>query len=179
MGTVTAIFVAPSAEARMKEIDTAELEAGRGIVGDRYHAGSGTWSKPGEEHLDRRQVTLIESEAVAAVVRDYHTAFEASDSRRNIVTRDVALNHLVGTEFTVGSARLRGIKLCEPCNHLERLVGQPIRSPLLHRGGLNCEVLEGGTVRVGDPVRVQNPPSYGVTEPISMVQAVGTMSERR
>ena len=152
MGTVAAIFVAPSAEAPMKEILTAELQAGLGIVGDRYHAGAGTWSKPGDEHIAKRQVTLIESEAIDAVVRDFNIAIEASDSRRNIVTRDVALNHLVGAEFTVGSARLRGIKLCEPCTHLERLAGQPIRNPLLHRGGLNCEIVEGGTISVGDTV---------------------------
>jgi MOSC domain-containing protein YiiM len=157
MGTVTAIFVAPAAEEPMKEIAIAELEAGLGIVGDRYHAGAGTWSKPGEEHRDRRQVTLIESEAVDAVVRDFNIAFDPSDSRRNIVTRDVALNHLVGKEFTVGSARLRGVKLCEPCNHVERLAGKPVRSALVHRGGLNCEVLEGGTVRVGDAVDVGLP----------------------
>jgi MOSC domain-containing protein YiiM len=155
MGTVTAIFVAPSAEAAMTPIATAELQAGLGIVGDRYHAGVGTWSKPGEEHIAKRQVTLIESEAVDAIVRDYNIAFEAKDSRRNILTRNVALNHLVGAEFTVGSARLRGIKLCEPCTHLERLVGQPIRNSLLHRAGLNCEILEGGTVRVGDAVSTQ------------------------
>lgn len=154
MGTVTAIFIAPSAQAPMEEIATAELEAGRGIVGDRYHAGAGTWSKPGEEHRDRRQVTLIESEAVEAVGRDYRVAVTAQLTRRNIVTRGVALNHLVGAVFTVGSARLRGVKLCEPCGHLERVGGVPIRQPLVHRGGLNCEVLETGTVKVGDTVEV-------------------------
>jgi MOSC domain-containing protein YiiM len=155
MGTVAAIFVAPSAEAPMKEIMTADLQAGLGIVGDRYHAGEGSWSTPGEEHIPKRQVTLIEAEAVDAIVRDYNIAFEAKDSRRNILTRNVALNHLVGEEFTVGSARLRGIKLCEPCSHLERLVGHPIRNPLLHRGGLNCEILESGTIHVGDAVNAQ------------------------
>lgn len=150
MGTVSAIFVAPSAEAPMQEITTARIVAGRGIVGDRYYDGAGTWSKPGEEHRDRRHVTLIEWEAVAAVTRDYDIAFEAIDSRRNILTRDVALNHLVGTEFVVGSVRLRGIKLCEPCAHLERVAGKPIRRPMVHRGGLNCAVLESGTVEIGD-----------------------------
>jgi MOSC domain-containing protein YiiM len=154
MGTVTAIFIAPSAEAPMEEITTARLEAGRGIVGDRYHAGAGTWSKPGEQYLDRRNVTLIEWEAVAAVARDYNIAFEARDTRRNILTRDVALNHLIGAEFTIGSVRLRGIKLCEPCAHLERVSGKAIRKPLVHRGGLNCAVLESGTVQIGDAISV-------------------------
>ena len=158
MGSVTAIFIAPAAQAPMEEITTAELEAGRGIVGDRYHAGAGTWSKAGEEHLNRRHVTLIEAEAVEAVARDYGVPVDARITRRNIVTRGVALNHLVGMEFTVGSVRLRGVKLCEPCGHLERLAGLPIRQPLVHRGGLNCEVLETGRVEVGDlvdaPVRL-------------------------
>jgi MOSC domain-containing protein YiiM len=154
MGTVTAIFIAPSAEAPMEEITTARIVAGRGIVGDRYYAGAGTWSNPGEEHKDRRHVTLIEWEAVQAVARDYNIPLEAIDSRRNILTRDIALNHLVGTEFMVGSVRLRGIKLCEPCSHLERVSGKPIRKPLVHRGGLNCAVLESGTVHVGDTISV-------------------------
>jgi MOSC domain-containing protein YiiM len=158
MGTVTAIFIAPSAEAPMEELAAADLEAGRGIVGDRYHTGVGTWSKPGQEHLNRRHVTLIESEAVDAVARDYHIPFGAKDSRRNIVTRGVALNHLVGAEFSVGSVRLRGIKLCEPCSHMEGLAGQPVRKPLVHRGGLNCEVLKTGTIRVGDSVEVVGGP---------------------
>ena len=152
MGTVIAIFIAPSAEAPMEEVAAADLEAGRGIVGDRYHAGAGTWSKPGQEHIDRRHVTLIESEAVEALARDYDIPFAPQDSRRNIVTRGVALNHLVGAEFSVGSVLLRGVKLCEPCAHMERLAGKPVRKPLVHRGGLNCEVLETGTIRVGDAV---------------------------
>jgi MOSC domain-containing protein YiiM len=154
MGSVTAIFIARSAQAPMEEVAAAELEAGRGIVGDRYHAGVGTWSKAGQEHLNRRHVTLIEAEAVEAVARDYGVALAARFSRRNIVTRGVALNHLVGVEFNVGSVRLRGVKLCEPCGHLERLADLPIRQPLVHRGGLNCEVLETGRVEVGDPVEV-------------------------
>jgi MOSC domain-containing protein YiiM len=154
MAAVTAIFIARSATAPMEQIEVADVEAGRGIVGDRYHAGAGTWSKPGEEHRDRRQLTLIESEAVDAVARDYGIALWAGSTRRNVVTRGISLNHLVGVEFTVGSARLRGVKLCEPCGHLEQVSGQLIRKPLVHRGGLNCEVLETGRIEVGAPIHV-------------------------
>ena len=156
MASVTAIFIARSAQAPMESIAVADVEAGRGIIGDRYHAGAGTWSKPGEEHLDRRQVTLVESEAVEAVARDYGIALGADLTRRNIVTRGIALNHLVGAEFTVGSVRLRGVKLCEPCAHLERVAGQLIRRPLVHRGGLNCEVLTTGRVEIGDTIAVSS-----------------------
>lgn len=153
MGTVSAIYMAPSATKPMEETSTALVEVGRGIVGDRYHAATGTFSRPGREHEDGRQITLIEAEAVAAVARDYEIAFGPADSRRNVVTRDVALNHLVDADFTVGTVRLRGIKLCEPCAHLEQLLGHPVRDPLLHRGGLNCQVLEGGTITVGDALQ--------------------------
>jgi MOSC domain-containing protein YiiM len=153
MGSISAIYVAPSAAKPMEEAHTALVEAGRGIVGDRYHAATGTFSRPGREHEDRRQITLIESEAIAAVARDYDIAFEPRDSRRNLVTRGVALNHLVGAEFVIGTVRLRGIKLCEPCAHLEKVTGLPVRDPLRHRGGLNCEVVEGGTISVGDTVQ--------------------------
>ena len=89
-----------------------------------------------------------------AVARDYGIALWAGSTRRNIVTRGISLNHLVGVEFTVGSVHLRGVKLCEPCGHLEQVSGQPIRKPLVHRGGLNCEVLETGRIEVGAPIHV-------------------------
>lgn len=154
MGSVSAIFVTQSAAAPMRPVDTAQLEAGLGIVGDRYHAGAGTWSRPGREHDAGRQVTLIEAEAVEAVAREHDLAFAPRDARRNIVTRGVALNDLVGAEFTVGRVRLRGIELCEPCSHLQDLVGDPVLEPLVHRGGLRCDVLDTGTVRVGDTLTV-------------------------
>jgi MOSC domain-containing protein YiiM len=152
MGTVTAIFITSSATTPMASVASATLEAGRGIVGDRYHAGVGTWSETGSSGDGRRHVTLIEAESIAAVAHDYGVALEPSATRRNIVTRDVALNHLVGAEFFLGAVRLRGVKLCEPCNHLQRVSGLQIRAALVHRAGLNCEVLTTGIVRVSDPV---------------------------
>jgi MOSC domain-containing protein YiiM len=95
---------------------------------------------------------LIESEAVEALRRDYEIEFEAGMSRRNIVTRGVPLNHLVGREFRVGEVVLRGLKLCEPCGHLEQLTGVRVREGLVHRGGLRAQVLNEGTIRPGDPI---------------------------
>jgi MOSC domain-containing protein YiiM len=82
---------------------------------------------------------------------------DAIETRRNILTRGVALNHLVGREFRVGEALLRGITLCEPCNHLDELAGREVSPAFVHRGGLNAEVLEGGTVRVGDAIEPAAP----------------------
>jgi MOSC domain-containing protein YiiM len=101
-----------------------------------------------------REVTLIEAEAIEALPRDEGVAFEASESRRNLVTRGVALNHLVGREFRVGSVPLRGIRLCEPCVHLESLTRPGVKAGLTHRGGLRAQLLGDGEIRVGDPVDV-------------------------
>ena len=75
------------------------------------------------------------------------------ETRRNVVTRNVALNHLVGREFQLGNVKVRGIRLCEPCEHLEGIVGRPVIKGLRHRGGLRAQILTEGLIRVGDPVR--------------------------
>ena len=147
-GRVEAIFVASEGEGPMVARDSVHAVPGRGLEGDRYFTGAGSFSNkvsPG------RQVTLIEAEAVDALRRD-GIEVDASDTRRNIVTRSVPLNHLVDREFSVGEVRLRGVKLCEPCAHLERVSGMRLKDPLVHRGGLNAEVLTEGIVRVGDIV---------------------------
>jgi MOSC domain-containing protein YiiM len=90
---------------------------------------------------------------VTAAQRDYDLAVSAGDTRRNILTEGVALNHLVGQEFSVGGARLRGIALCEPCSHLDEVVGRRISPAFVHRGGLRAEILDGGPIRVGDSVQ--------------------------
>jgi MOSC domain-containing protein YiiM len=120
--------------------------AGRGLQGDRYFDDAR--DEPG------RQLTLIEAEALDALARDYGCALEPGASRRNIVTRGVALNHLVGREFRVGAATLRGVKLCEPCGHLAKLTVPAVKTGLVHRGGLRAEIVAGGTIRLGDAVEV-------------------------
>jgi MOSC domain-containing protein YiiM len=95
---------------------------------------------------------LIESEAIEALKRDYGIELQPGDSRRNIVTRGVPLNHLVGCEFKIGAVTLRGIELCEPCAHLQKLTQQGVVRGLVHRGGLNAEILTDGLIRPGDAV---------------------------
>lgn len=152
IGRVVGIYVAPQAGNPMTAKEAVTAERGHGLVGDRYHGGAGTWSG-GNRSGPGRQVTLIERETVEAIRRDRDLDLTAADTRRNLVTAGVALNHLVGREFTAGQVRLRGIKLCEPCRHLEQVTGKPVRAPLVHRGGLNAEVVADGVIKCGDPVR--------------------------
>jgi MOSC domain-containing protein YiiM len=96
---------------------------------------------------------LIEIEAVEGLERDYQIGLDPEQLRRNIVTRGIPLDHLVGAEFTVGEVRLRGTRLCEPCTHLERLTRKGLMRAMVHRGGLRADIVAGGTIRVRDPVR--------------------------
>ena len=133
----------------MDRVDSIRAVAGRGVEGDRYFLRPGTYSqKDGPD----REITLIETEALEALARDYELTLDASESRRNVATRDVALNHLVGRTFRVGEATIRGLRLCEPCGHMERLCGKPVRPGLVHRGGLRAEILSDGVIRIGDPI---------------------------
>ena len=153
-GSVVAVFLA--AEGGGVPVETPEVNAvaGRGLEGDRYFAGVGTFMKAGVGPEPRQEVTFIESEAIEAARRDYEVPLGLGEPRRNVVTRGVPLNHLVGREFTVGEVRLRGIKLCEPCVHMESLSRPGARQALLHRGGLRAQILESGTIRAGDPISV-------------------------
>src|SRR2546427_3790531 len=148
-GEVVSIHIAPKAEDPMRSVRTVRAVAGKGLEGDRYFRASGTYSdRPGPA----REITLIESEAVAAMARDNELAISPGDARRNVVTRGVPLNHLVGQEFLVGDVRLRGIRLGEPCSHLGGLTRPGVLAGLIHPGGLRAQILVGGEIRVGDPI---------------------------
>ncbi|MBI3975527.1 MAG: MOSC domain-containing protein [Armatimonadetes bacterium] len=135
----------------MRAVEAVLAVPGRGLEGDRYFAQAGTFSpKPAPD----RDVTVIEVEAIEALARDHGITLAPGESRRNILTRGVALNHLVNREFRVGAVTLRGLRLCDPCSHLERLTRPGVRKALIHRGGLRCQILGEGTIRVGDPVEV-------------------------
>ena len=99
-----------------------------------------------------REITLIEIEAVEALARENNIQIEPGVARRNLVTRGVPLNHLVGREFQVGGVRLRGTRLCEPCQYLEGLTIKGLMAGLIHRGGLRANILSSGTIRVGDSI---------------------------
>ena len=149
-GRVESIHLATAAEAAMRSVAEVTAIAGVGLEGDRYAARTGSFSaKP----KLGRQITLIEAEAIEALQRELGLVLASGETRRNIITRGIALNHLVDREFTVGAVRLRGWELCEPCSDLARMTGKPqLLAGLVHRGGLRAEILEGGVIRVGDLV---------------------------
>lgn len=123
--------------------------AGKGLEEDRYFKQIGSYShNPGPD----REVTLIEVEAIEAMKREYGVDIKPEDSRRNIATRGVPLNHLVGRDFRVGEVTLRGIRLCEPCGHMAEMTHKEVLRGLVHRGGLRAQILKSGMIRVGDTV---------------------------
>jgi MOSC domain-containing protein YiiM len=148
MGTVEAIYIAGTATGPTTAMDAVLAIPGVGLDGDRYALKQGTFYKPDPD----RELTLIEAEAIEALHREDGIELAAGDARRNIVTRGVALNHLVGKEFTIGGVRIRGIRLCEPCSHLQKVTGKPVIKGLLHRGGLRAQILSEGTIHAGDEV---------------------------
>ena len=148
-GTLISIHIAPDAKAPTVWLEQVRAVPGAGLEGDRYYRRQGTFYKPEPDF----ELTLIESEALEALARDYHVRLEAGESRRNLVTRDVPLNHLIDREFSIGEVRVRGIRLCEPCNHLQAVCGKTVIPGLRHRGGLRAQIVSEGLIRAGDPIR--------------------------
>jgi MOSC domain-containing protein YiiM len=125
-------------------VDTVRALAGRGLEGNRYffdgNAPSGT------------ALTLIAAEAVEALEREHGISIEPRESRRNVVTRGIDVNALVGKRFRVGNVECQGIELCEPCTTLQAMTQPGIIKGLAHRGGLNVDILGDGEISVGDTV---------------------------
>ena len=149
-GAVHSIHIAPVASEPTVSVEEAHAVPGKGLEGDRYFSGDGSFS---EKSGPDREITLIEIETIQALERDYKLKLSPGDARRNIVTRGVPLNHLVGIEFSVGEVTLRGIRLNEPCNHLASLTDEKVKPGLVHRGGLRAQILSEGVIRPGDTIR--------------------------
>jgi ADP-ribose pyrophosphatase YjhB (NUDIX family) len=143
VGLVEHVHLASTAGAPTSAVVEAEAVAGVGLRGDRYADGAGYW----RDGRVSRDLTLVEGEVV-----DELPGVAPGELRRNVTTRGVSLNDLVGSTFWVGEALCRGTELCEPCRHLEELTGKPLLRPLVHRGGLRARILSGGILRVGDDV---------------------------
>lgn len=149
-GSVLEIWLAGAAAEPMRRVPSVDAVAGRGLAGDRYALGGGTWARyPDLE----KQVTLIDRDDVAAVAAETASDLAPGDTRRNIVTTGMDLPQLVGRWFAVGDALLFGMKRCPPCTHLERLTGVRLVKAMAHRGGINAAVFAGGRIHEGDPVR--------------------------
>lgn len=148
-GSVVSIHVAPVSGEAMQSVAEVHAVPGKGLEGDRYFNQTGTFWKDEPDY----ELTLIEVEAFEGMQRESGLDLQPSEGRRNIVTRGVPLNHLVGQEFRVGDIRLKGVRLAEPCQHLAKISGRSgILGGLIHRGGLRAQILTDGLIRVGDAV---------------------------
>lgn len=143
-GAIEGIFVAAGAGAPPQALNEVRALRGLGLDGDRHVSGAGTFPSG----LPGSALTLIEAE----VCESFAPPLEPNEHRRNVVTRGIDLNRLVGHEFTLGDVRCRGMRLCEPCTVVERYASRPVLRALVHRGGLRADILDDGEIRVGDAV---------------------------
>lgn len=150
-GEVVAIHIAAGAGQPMRGLDSVEAVAGEGLLGDRYLEGNGFYSATPTDP-GARELTLIAEEALAAVFAETGIALNPAEHRRNITTRAIDLDHLLGKRFRIGEAVCEGVRPCPPCNHLEDVTGKAVMPPLVHRGGLRARIVTGGTIRVGDRI---------------------------
>ena len=148
---VVSIFTAPEAEAPMEVLESVEAIQGQGLKGDRYFKNEGTFSDTIESPSD--EITLIESEMVEAFNERGGVTLERHAFRRNLLTKGVSLNALVGKTFKVGDVTLKGTRLCEPCNHLATIVHKDVLQ-MVHQAGLRAGIVSSRTIQVGDPIQV-------------------------
>mgnify|MGYP001367354197 FL=1 len=146
MSKVIRLGIAKNSNQQIQEVKKIELLSGKGVVGDRHF----------HEYNDvRSQVTLIESENIDYYNKKFKTDYSYIDFRRNVVTKGVQLNNLVGKKLLIGNVEVQGHDLCRPCKHLEEtLKGEDIIKEFLRRGGLRCEILNSGTVNIEDEIKV-------------------------
>ena len=146
MSKVTRLGIAKDNNQKIQEVESIELLSGKGVVGDRHFH---------ENNDCRNQVTLIESENIDYYNNKFKTDYSYVDFRRNVVTKGIQLNDLVGKKLLIGNVEVQGHDLCRPCKHLEEtLKGQDIIKEFLRRGGLRCEILISGIVAIGDEIKV-------------------------
>lgn len=158
-GRVEAISVAVTAGAPPQAVEAIRALAARGLQGDRHVTGKGTFPSG----LPGSALTLIEAE----VCESFTPPLDAGEHRRNLVTRGIDVNALVGHEFAIGEVLCRGMRLCEPCTVVEGYASRPILRPLVHRGGLRADILTDGVIRIGDRLHAvaDRPPPVGDPEP--------------
>src|SRR5579864_5001039 len=149
-GKLVAIHIGRTKGEPLSAVERVSAVPGQGLTGDRYFFRSGTFS--GGDPSGGRDVTLVEVEAIEAVARETGITLSAAETRRNLATRGVRLNDLVSKRFRIGDVVLEGVRLCEPCAHLESLTRPGVLKAFLHRCGLRANIVEGGELRVGDDI---------------------------
>ena len=155
MSEVIKIGIAKSKSEEIQEVTEINLSAGKGIIGDRnFHEHNE--SKHGDLHKDgRKQLTLIESENIDYYNKKFNLKIPYLNFRRNIVTKGIKLNDLVGKKLIIEKTELRVIDLCRPCKPLQKNLGQEnIIKEFLRRGGLRCEILTSANIKVGDEIKI-------------------------
>ena len=152
MARLLHIHISSATGLNMESHKSASLISGSGIEGDRYQRGTGKYS----DIKDIREVTLIEIETLEALKRDHDITLEPVEHRRNLTTRDVPLNHLVGKRFRVGEVVLLGGRLNTPCRYLNLVTKKDVCDLLEHRSGLNCSIFKSGKVTIGDTIKLSN-----------------------
>ena len=151
-GRIEHLFITGAMSEPMTPQESLTARAGKGIEGDRYLKGTGTYSKKPEPG---RQITLVEGEVLDWLTSEHGLTVRPQECRRNVVTRGIELNPLAGRELMVGPVRVFVHRLCQPCRYIEKLLGQPdLYERWWDKGGLRCEILDGGIIRVGDKVRI-------------------------
>ena len=146
MSKVTRLGIAKDNNQKIQEVESIELLSGKGVVGDRHFH---------ENNDCRNQVTLIESENIDYYNNKYKTKISYVDFRRNIITEGIELNNLIKKKMEIGLVKIFPYELCRPCLHLEQMVnGNDIVKEFLLKGGLRCEVLVSGKIKIGDTIRI-------------------------
>lgn len=148
-GHVDGLHVVPRSFLPMRNMQHLKLLPGVGVDGDRHVTGEGFHSDRPEEG---RQITFFEAETLDALKRDHGVELRADQHRRNVTTRGVPLNHLVGKRFRIGACVCEGTRLSTPCRHIEQITGLEIFELLLHRAGLNAKIITGGLIGLGDQI---------------------------
>ena len=146
MSKVIKLGITKNSAQKIEEVEKIEILSGKGVVGDRSFQDSND---------ARKQITLIESENIDYYNNKFKTDYPYVDFRRNVVTKGIQLNDLVGKKLLIGNVEVQGHDLCRPCKHLEEtLKGQDIIKEFLRRGGLRCEILKSGTINIADEIKV-------------------------
>ena len=149
VGRIEAIHLADAAAGPMRAVARVRAIAGVGLEGDRYATGTGTYSP--DPRTDRH-LTLIEAEEIEALAERDGIVLEPGETRRNVTTRGIRLNDLVGRRFRVGGIECEATRLCEPCQGLTDHIGKPVLKPLAHRAGLRALILTDGEIALGDEI---------------------------
>ena len=148
MSKIIAIGIAKESNQKFKieQVNNVEVIAGKGIKGDRYYH---------DYNEAKKQITLIESENIDYYNKKFSTNFSYLDFRRNLITKNIQLNDLVGKKLSIGQIDIEVHDLCRPCKYLQEILGKDnIVKEFLRRGGLRCEILVSGNIQVGDEIRV-------------------------